>query len=55
MDTIIIVGVLVIIGAGLWAKNNRKVKSVTPKVSIDTPPAAATESVGSTEQSDVKI
>jgi hypothetical protein len=54
MNTIIIVGVLVIIGVVLW-RQNRKIQSAAPKVSIDTPPAAATESVGSTEQSDVKI
>jgi hypothetical protein len=54
MGTIIIVGVLVIVGVVLW-RQNRKIQSAAPKVSIDAPTTGGTGSGDSTEQSDLSI
>ena len=62
MNTIIIVGVLVIIAVGLWIKNNNKVSSTpsveavtTPIEVVTTPVTEADSTGGSPDGSDTAI
>ena len=55
MGTIIIVGVVVIAGVVLW-RQNRKIQSSVPKVSLDTPTTGGAGSgVSSVNESDLSI